>query len=127
MTAKEKLRRIEELEAEIRQEIDGIKSEIISAIEQQPTTAKTISLDPCVFTIKASELSKANCWSPSYFLPAIQAQAVRNELDKANTLNALKNRISEMESNKPVKLNGEIVRLNRDTISALIESDIGRG
>ena len=126
----EKMSKVKALEAEIAELVDSLKNDQADAVRKQEFRGNVIddgsSGGPLIGIVTLSELRKAKSWSPTYFFPEAQAKAVVSRMKSCTTVEDICKAVQEMLKDKRVKIGGEYVYLNNETLKTLMESEIGR-
>lgn len=135
MSFKEKMAQVKALEDEISKMTDSLKDDLVAAVGDQPFQGKMINDGtnggPMIGIVKFSQIMSANNWTPEYHFPAAQARAVSKKVKSCKTPTAVCKAVSEMIKEKRVRvksgyLDGEVARLNNETLRILRESEIGQ-
>ena len=108
--------------------VGKLKVEIADAVGKQPLRGTIIddgkSGGPLIVTVKFGVLNEYKNWSPSFFIPMAQADAVFKELERANTASAICEVIRKMVESGYAGRDGNKVYLNPETRRILRESEI---
>lgn len=106
---------------ELQKEIDGVISQIKSAVVSEVSVAQPGVRDiaPGIFTIQLSTLRSEGVWDPAYYCPQTQADAVQHALKNCRTPDQLDNAIQKMLETKRVRTASYNIPLNPSTLEAL--------
>lgn len=132
MSFAEKIHQMSDLEKEIRRMVDSLKTDLATAVGNQPFHGEMINDGsdggPIVGIVKFSHLAKSESWSPEYHFPAAQASAVSRRLESCKTPSSVCAAVKDMIAKKRVKTGdgNSFVSLNEDTLKVLRESEIGQ-
>lgn len=129
----EKMLHMKELEKELLRITEEIKGDVVMEVAGQPFNGSIIcdgrDGKPVICTIRFSELRSSKNWTPEYYMPVKQADAVRKRLSKCSTAGNVLVAIKEMLRDKRVKMgpaSNDYIYLNEKTLRILRESEIGR-
>ena len=132
MKLQEKYGVLKNVSAELTKMISKLCEELCAKIEDAPTEGVTkISASPKIVTVKLAALG--NNWTPAYYIPECQAEAVKRALEKANISNIV-HVVCKMIREKRVQTKSgrgywyppEYVYLNDNTVRIIRDSELGR-
>jgi len=111
-------------EESLRKQVELLKNSIFQDISNtEPLDGVSIPSSPRTFacaTVKASVLSKTSILSPSYYIPAVQAEVVRRKLAKIQSVSKLMEAIFDMVETGKIRFSGNnVYALNEKTRAAL--------
>lgn len=129
MTFAETMQTITEMEASVQRMIRELCGELRDrVVETAIPGVRQVSENPKVSIVRFSALSSLN-WSPEYYIPACQAEAVAHKVGNCKTIEAVCKSVEEMLMQKRVKMgNGynDFTYLNDTTLQIIRSSEIGR-
>lgn len=129
MALNEQMNNLSALFAQVNELLETLKkqlSENVGSEKLDGVYVKT-SASGLQYAIVSSRLLNGNPWSPSFYIPRCQSEAIEMRLKSANTPDAIKQAITSMVKEKRVKLgSGENIYLNDETISIIKTSELGQ-
>lgn len=109
-------------EKEIENLIESAKKDLCERISKAThmTGVKPLGSNPVCVAVSFKTLSENNHnWSPSTYIPETQANAVKDFISSAKTAGSFQKKIEEMIETGKVKVKGETVVLNNNTMQIL--------
>ncbi len=133
MTFTEKMFLAKRLEEEISEIVSEVKRSLPLEVSGQPLNGKVLSDGkdgrPAMITISFSELAKSKNWTPCYYIPSRQGEAVEKKLSRCDSVSSVITAIREMLKEKRVKMGSgqnDFIYLNEKTPDILRSSEVGR-
>ena len=118
---------LKELESRVNEKVQGILCALAKEIEDNPLDGvKTIGNSPRCATVSSSAIwSSGNAiLSAEYYLPASQAGAVRERLEKCKSVQSVCSAVQQMLTEKKVKAGASVIYLNEKTLAILRASEL---
>lgn len=109
-------------EQEIEILVNAAKEELIEKVAKASHMkgVTPLSSGPMCVKVSFNTLTQNNHnWSPSTYIPEVQANAVRDFVSSAKTAGSFQKKIEEMLETGKIKVKGEIVVLNNNTMQIL--------
>lgn len=129
----EKLSTIRQLESEVQNMTADIISELERMVGNQVLSGVAVisgqdGVGPHIAIVRSSLLfdGPETNWSPEYYLPIVQAEAVRSRLDSCRTIQQVCMAVAKMITERKVAFGNGKVFLNKETLRILRDSEIGR-
>lgn len=129
MALKEQMDNLSALLAQVNELLEALKKQLAEDISNEKLDGVSVKTgnSGLQFAIVSSRLLMGNPWSPSFFIPRCQAEAIESRLRNTNTPDAIKQATLSMIKEKRVKLSrGETIMLNGETISIIKNSELGQ-
>lgn len=116
---------IQSAQNQLNQMLSDLNKQLLESIDSENRKNVTMLNDYC-FIVPYSKLNPA-CWSPDYYSPVSQVDAVRHVLNKSFQFDDICKAVRDMITTKKVKISGNhIVHLNDTTLSILENSELGQ-
>lgn len=118
--------RLRSLEDKTSKLLEELKEDIVSRVAAVPFRGKRIEGKPWMGIVMSSELFWSKVWSPEYYFPEAQAEAVGKRISGCSTLKQLEGAVSDMMSKKHIVLGDNKIYLNDGTLKVIAESPVGK-
>ena len=131
----QKMDEIERLEEYIQQLVDSLKNELSSQISSQRMKGVTVINDgknggPLIGVVRLSTLQSQRSWSPEFYFPQKQAEAVSKRLASCKTVKQIIGAVEDMLNLRAVKMSSssssDKILLNDETVRIIAESELGQ-
>ena len=112
-------------EREIEELVDSAKEELCEKVSNVGVIegVKEISKNPQIALVSLKTLSQnGSNWSPSTYIPASQAKAVKDTIETVKTANGFQKKVEDMLETGRVKVKGDTIVLNNNTKKILRET-----
>ena len=129
MGIRDKISELRRMENELNAAIEDAKKALVDVVLNQETDVEMLSNGengkPLICIVRFSQIIGSQNWTPEYFMPVKQAEAVEKRLERCRSVNGLLDAIDEMVCKKRVKI-GEsyCVYLNDKTLEILMSSEL---
>ena len=130
-----KLKKIQDLEAEISRMVDGLKTDLVDAVSKQQFDGKIVNDGSTggpvigIVTLGTVMNSRGMNLTPEYYLPPKQVEAVKRKLNSATTVQQVCSSVKSMLEDKVVRFSkkaGDCIYLNDNTLRIISESELGQ-
>lgn len=112
-------------EKEIEALVNSAKEELCEKVSNAGAIegVKELSKSPHIALVSLKTLMEnGSNWSPSTYIPASQAQAVKDTIEPVKTANSFQKKVEDMLETGKVKVKGDTIVLNNNTKKILRET-----
>ena len=112
-------------EREIEGLVNSVKEELCDKVSNAGVMegVKEISQNPQIAVVSFKTLvENGSNWSPSTYIPASQAKAVKDTMETVKTANGFQKKVEEMLETGKVKVKNDTITLNNNTKKILRET-----